>query len=242
MVQRGFCSQYGVDSVVQSLINCATVNYKQKTAIMYKVKESDRIPVRTIEEATQLDKEVGGLIGGDEKDYPKVGDLMQKIATMYESNIPRNFVKIMKQSYRVVDLLNTRTAKHSVCQKGCSHCCRVVLPISRMEADYIARKTGHTVHEGRKFGLKVDDPFLSYCPFHDESTASCSIHEHRPLACRIFFTFDDPKNCEVSSTKHTISTKDGATTQDPVMQLTDWMLRGSNMEGADIREYFSKER
>lgn len=208
---------------------------------MYKVKESDRIPVRTIEQAQQLDVEQGGLIGGDEKDYPKVFELLDKIADMYRTNIPRNFMKIMKQSYRIVELLNTGTARNSVCQKGCSHCCRVALPISRMEADYISRKTGRKVNEGKKREVTPEDPFLGYCPFHDNETASCTIHEHRPLACRIFFTFDDPKNCENSSTTHTISTDNGATRQEPVQKLTQWMLIGSEMEGADIRAYFGKQ-
>ncbi|MCP4528480.1 MAG: YkgJ family cysteine cluster protein [Aestuariibacter sp.] len=208
---------------------------------MYKVNEADRIPVRTIEEAARLDAECGGFIGGDEKDYPKVAELMDKIANMYSTNIPRNFMKIMKQSYRVVDMLNTKTAQYSVCQKGCSHCCRVAVPISRMEAEYISRKTGRKINEEPRRKVATDDPFIEYCPFHDDKTASCTVHEHRPLACRIFFTFDDPKNCENSSTMHTISTDEGATRQRPVMQLTQWMTIGSEMEADDIRSYFANQ-
>lgn len=90
----------------------------------------------------------------------------------------------------------------SACRTGCSHCCNITVPISRVEAEVIARETGARLNKnaGMKMGDEsadlqaiVSDMSAIYygmpCTFL--SKGKCSIYESRPLACRLLLNMDD---------------------------------------------------
>ena len=90
----------------------------------------------------------------------------------------------------------------ATCKKGCAHCCRIPITISRKEADLIARATGRAVaaplRPVRPADLRDDAAVAKAsarlqhwktgiaCPFLDDSSYSA-----RPLACRVLLNLDD---------------------------------------------------
>ncbi|MCF3948248.1 hypothetical protein [Acidiphilium iwatense] len=54
----------------------------------------------------------------------------------------------LKRLYHAVDLLMSEVSPLAVCRKGCAHCCYIDVVITDIEADYIARNTGHKKNVG----------------------------------------------------------------------------------------------
>lgn len=92
----------------------------------------------------------------------------------------------------------------AACRKGCAHCCRISVAITRNEAELIGKATGRSVAkvdapsvyeigsaaEAVEFQAKMDAVLRTTpCPFLlDEA---CSTYAHRPMACRTYFNLDD---------------------------------------------------
>jgi len=92
--------------------------------------------------------------------------------------------------YAFLDRYNAFVSTFSVCQKGCAHCCRIDVNMSRLEAEYITFKGGPMLDQGSKFSVGHSTP----CYFLTENS-TCSIYALRPFNCRTFHTLDDPKYC-----------------------------------------------
>lgn len=88
--------------------------------------------------------------------------------------------------------------KHSVCQKGCSHCCKIPIEVSLIEVEYINKYTNHIIQNIENINKN------DYCPFLNDKENSCSIYKYRPLVCRTLFTFDNSIYCE-NNTGHVIT-------------------------------------
>lgn len=135
---------------------------------------------------------------------------------------------------------------YSACKSGCSHCCNITVPISRLEAEVIARETGAPMRKSS--GVKVMDESRDLqelasnfsaiyygmpCPFL--SKGQCSIYSSRPLACRLLLNMDDDDLlCIITP---------GATVNVPRMNATEHevygaMALGINQDYDDIREWF----
>ncbi|GEM_PF-2593666 len=104
------------------------------------------------------------------------------------------------------------------CRKGCAACCRQVIPLSPPEAFLMAERLAESRQDA---GSPWSDRFLKAlgnldrnglgdaplfdqaakyfvlgmpCPFLEKE--SCSIHPHRPLACREHLILSEPEYCE----------------------------------------------
>lgn len=82
-------------------------------------------------------------------------------------------------------------APHAGCRRHCSSCCNISVSVSTMEAERIGQKINRAPykipHQSELEALQ-SEYFGVPCPFL--SDGSCSIYEHRPLACRLHFTLD----------------------------------------------------
>lgn len=204
---------------------------------MYKVDDKDVIArYRTTEEAFELNDKIGGLVGPIVSEESRK-TLTRKINLVYKLVEKGASTKAaMKAIYSFIDYYNKGMERYIVCAKGCSHCCHVPVHISAVEASYIEVMTGHKADfKAKKMGHFTDK---QYCTFHDPVTATCTIHEYRPFACRIFASFDDPKYCADGSNSHAITTNHGKHADVQINRIHALLLEASNNDFNDIRAYF----
>ncbi len=92
--------------------------------------------------------------------------------------------------YKNINEYNQFVKTFTVCQPKCSHCCKINVKISGLEAAYI------TQHKGLNYdhGKSVTNNHSSSCPFLKDDT--CSIYQYRPYNCRTFHAVDDPVFCK----------------------------------------------
>lgn len=205
---------------------------------MYKVKPEDVIPTRTDAQIAKMEKAQNGIAGAHRKDRKKGVKLFEKMKKL-TTDMKREYVlEVVSLAYQIADISNGRSADNAVCVKGCSHCCQVNVDVTGLEAAYIEVKTGHPV-ELNNYNLRPGDPNVPYCPFHDDKTATCSIHEYRPIACRGFFTFDSPKLCIGNNITHAIT---NAWNNPATKTLMDILGEVCGNEVKDIRAYFKPKK
>lgn len=89
----------------------------------------------------------------------------------------------------------------AACRQGCSHCCHQGLILYEHEAVRLAEASGREmVRQPWRRRQEVDGDIASSivkpCPFLVEH--SCSVHEHRPLSCRLRHSLsDEPDDCSL---------------------------------------------
>lgn len=202
---------------------------------MYKVKVEDPDIIARFREEPLLDDIFS--FQGDEGKFSKKWDRLEKFIT----NAHVNPSKKLERIYEFVDwfLADSGIAKNAVCQKGCAHCCFVDVDVTAFEALYIAKKAGLTPVSRRSRVRSGYHIGKQYCPFLDKEDASCSIHAFRPLACRTFFSFDNPKFCAENEggAEHAIFTSGGHAV---LRHLRDQLYLASDQRSADIREWFAE--
>lgn len=104
----------------------------------------------------------------------------------------------LKKLYDYADEFNLPFIEDSVCQKGCIYCCLISVDISEIEVQYIERNTKYK----RKNHEEINKN--KKCPFLNLVDNACMVYNYRPLACRCFFTFDNPSYCK-SDEPHVIT-------------------------------------
>jgi len=134
----------------------------------------------------------------------------------------------------------------SACRTGCSHCCNITVPISRVEAEVIARETGARLNKnaGMKMGDEsadlqaiVSDMSAIYygmpCTFLNNG--KCSIYESRPLACRLLLNMDDDDLLCIITPEAKVNVPRINTTEHELLGVA---ALGLNQTYDDIREWF----
>ncbi|BDU76761.1 YkgJ family cysteine cluster protein [Mesoterricola sediminis] len=94
------------------------------------------------------------------------------------------------------------------CGKGCAHCCRVWVGVTREEAALLARRVeaGTAVPDPRRLRAQQawtspsdfmgKDPADAACVFLDGAGA-CAVHADRPAICRAVLVASDPELCRL---------------------------------------------
>ncbi|SMG56026.1 YkgJ family cysteine cluster protein [Paraburkholderia susongensis] len=142
--------------------------------------------------------------------------------------------------YEYVDEYAKSLSNYVVCQKGCSHCCRIDVSVTRLEAEHIYRKSRSELILDHTGTTRTTGHLGTACTFL-ESDGSCGIYELRPLACRTFFTLDDPKYCETNEPHQTIGGTSAPNDLSHFGQLRTWLNKWSQDGGyapRDIRDWF----
>jgi uncharacterized protein len=126
---------------------------------------------------------------------------------------------------------------NAACHEGCCHCCYIAVPLSRSEAQRIARASGRKLMEpldpipiGQTRPLPTD--YSNPCPFLKDSR--CSIYSARPISCRTCVNMDDtPLLCELDP---------DSSNDVPYADAQPIWLLGAQILGretwADIRDWF----
>lgn len=142
----------------------------------------------------------------------------------------------MQSLHNATKSLSEDNGAVSVCVKGCSHCCKLNVDVTLVEADYIAHQLKRG---GYDFGYQAGFERGSYCPFHDADTKTCGIYEFRPIACQLFASMDSPEYCKTPDVPHKITTQHSL---GPFEQLVAPIEQASVNDKtpvyADIREWF----
>jgi len=99
--------------------------------------------------------------------------------------------------YQQIDEYNKFVKTFTVCSTGCSHCCKINVVISSIEAAYIANNLNISYDSGNN----ITKDHSTSCTFLKDDT--CSIYEYRPFNCRTFHTLDDPEYCK-TTTEHIV--------------------------------------
>lgn len=135
--------------------------------------------------------------------------------------------------YKFLNTFGEFASTFTVCQKGCSACCKISIEMTALEASYIEKNTSHRirVNKQRKLKTNTDCPFLT--------SGNCSIYEYRPFNCRTFFTVDNPKYCETPDEPHRTYGNKGGQGIKIIYELRKYIdqLNGKRKK-CDIRFFF----
>lgn len=117
-----------------------------------------------------------------------LSQINNNLRILQNSNIDnyRKLDAIYNESEKINDFLRP----YFSCHPGCSYCCKYDVLITSFEANYIAKKIGKFL-KNDKFSLKNN----TYCPFLKDKI--CSIYKYRPLICRTYHVYGNPKDCEI---------------------------------------------
>jgi hypothetical protein len=91
---------------------------------------------------------------------------------------------------RLVDEFGAVVAPLAACRQGCSHCCHIRVELTQLEAERLGRAIGRKPNTKLRY-LPYEDSVFGYdrpCPFLVDR--ECSIHAHRPFACRKHHSLD----------------------------------------------------
>lgn len=101
-----------------------------------------------------------------------------------EENLLEKIIRIKGNSlrkliflYESMDEIFSYVSKHTVCERGCSHCCHGEIVVSDLEIEYLVKHT-----KAKKFKSHHNPASLDPCPFLVSD--KCSIYQHRPYVCR----------------------------------------------------------
>lgn len=179
---------------------------------------------RTIEEAKAV--EIPELPPSYVEQFNALGKVVR---TGNESPVSK-----LRKIYALTDTLTAFVAPYMVCEKGCSHCCRIDVLVSSVEAKYIERnlglvpRVGHSISSGHSEAKRP-------CPFLGDGS-TCSIYEHRPFACRTYHAVDDPALCEDANAIHVTYTSKSNGMLNKLFHMVGFI--NGNRPIRDIRDFF----
>ncbi|GIO22594.1 YkgJ family cysteine cluster protein [Oceanobacillus sp. J11TS1] len=152
-----------------------------------------------------------------------------------DEKIAKAFERLLQAVNKEIGDMETTARLQPTCQMGCAFCCYFPIVTNKMEARLIKDAIGkmpenrksfienHLLNYYQTYQDKINDlhdldiatdPDAKYtykkanlpCPFLNLETNACTIYEIRPLPCRTYVNYTDPKVCaENVMPKETIS-------------------------------------
>lgn len=139
---------------------------------------------------------------------------------------PVDATKFTRDGFEITDLVVSEIVKGNkiTCKgKNCAYCCTnsliglSYLEFMRIKANQpkaIQREPLPTIANSimhKYINDNLDTETLGDCPFLVNK--QCAIYKDRPLACRTFFSIDDPKLCEAGESHHLINSSSNNVTK-----------------------------
>lgn len=207
---------------------------------MRKVKKCDEIPLKLLTDCpTEIRKKAEIKPSSARKIAKKIRKLENWLNTQVGTDAETD--TIMARFYDYVDMYMAEAVNpHLVCAKGCAHCCKISVEVTALEASYIHSKTEFKAEPLTISSFEIVDSFTEYCNLLDQETGLCKIYEYRPLACRIFGTYDHYRFCESPDVNHAIHSFGSH----PFLRvlggnLMTWSESSPYAAHADIRDWFT---
>jgi uncharacterized protein len=185
------------------------------------------VKYRTIEEAQQIE-------------VPKVPLHLIEEFIAFAKTLPdateKNSGETLRQIYALTDKLTALVSPCAVCEKGCTHCCKIDVHVWPAEAEYIQKflsigpQTNPAVLSGHADKQKR-------CPFLDDAQGICTIYAFRPFKCRTAFTLDDPAFCATPDAVHVIYTSNSNLMLNELLNMI--VKINEEQPVRDIRDFFN---
>lgn len=144
--------------------------------------------------------------------------------------------------YKLIDKVNREfVAKFATCRNGCSHCCRMDVQMTVLEAEYIGLVHGlpPAFEHGITGGHKTPCPFVS-------EAGQCAVYATRPLICRTYHALSEPALCGTPGAKvWQYGTVQGNMSNPVFLDAATWLhYQTAAIGGAvrDIRDWFPYPR
>lgn len=112
---------------------------------------------------------------------------------------------------RAIDSLSQKLNSQASCKRGCAACCNMEIPVTREEAELLARELqAGAKHSAERFAAQQQWP--SDASYWQKQAAEkkgsarcmwlkgngeCGIYKHRPSACRLHYVRSHPDNCRI---------------------------------------------
>lgn len=180
---------------------------------------------RTIEEAKNV--KIPNFPSSFINEYNRIANIVQ-----FENVNP---IEKLELIYFLFDKVTDFISPYTVCEKGCSHCCHVKVPITSLEASYIQRKACISKDDGKSITIfndrqKVPCTFLC-------TEGSCTIYKFRPFTCRTYHVIDDPKYCKQQIIQHVEYKSESNVVLKKLEKIILYLNDGESIR--DIRDYFT---
>lgn len=180
----------------------------------------------------------------DKQDLIKIPDIPDEYIYKLDKMIhdikyknERSVLKL-KKIYLYMDHFSKYISTFAVCGKGCAHCCKIDIHLTKIEADFIRIEVPSKYYSE---AVKKTINHSSNCPFLDKNN-ECSIYSIRPFQCRVFYTLDDPKYCENGEPHNVYGSHDGLYTVNIFSELNDELIKlNRNSKFYDIRDFFGSQ-
>ena len=141
----------------------------------------------------------------------------------------------LRALYAIADEVLNRVRGQVACRNGCSHCCHIRVDLAPTEADLLGHSIGRRPEAPSAAQLQTFEPgYHRPCPFLKDNT--CTVYDHRPLACRVHVNFDaDALLCELTQWASEIRELPGLALKETFDRAYAHIC---GLRNADIREYF----
>lgn len=126
------------------------------------------------------------------------------------------------------------------CQKSCAHCCRQTsIMIDEADAFLLAKMSGRAIAD-TSVGKRANWKGVA-CAFLDPISQTCTMYEHRPMACRLSYSVDRPEKCETEELRQMVVLEDAYLQLAQLVGADDleaYKLSRGPKAPADIRAFF----
>ncbi|WP_138417403.1 YkgJ family cysteine cluster protein [Aquibacillus sediminis] len=171
----------------------------------------------------------------EEAKFYQVVEMWADRDTSTEQKLVASFQELLQVVSDEITAMEQAVDLPSTCRMGCAFCCYFPIIINKMEAKLMKKaienfpnqrrqtiqrhlnryyeKYGEQVEQVTALDFEADEDFkykykqrLVPCPMLDTETNKCLAYEVRPLPCRTYVNYTDPKVCEENvMPKETIS-------------------------------------
>lgn len=120
---------------------------------------------------------------------PELAEREDKLPAMLRATNASKRSKLVK-IYQLADEISAVRNPFVACGRGCAHCCHMSIRLTSAEAERLGSAIGRPPAKLSRTRNRAPQEFDGRpCPFL-AADRSCSIYEHRPLACRTHASFE----------------------------------------------------